>query len=108
MQPESSNVPQPRFWHNVKAWAVPRRRSIIGGLAPIVVALIVFAALGDQWWFLVGGLIGLLIGATGVVMFVGRPDLWEDPQRRWLALGWWAVGWTLVSVALVCLIFWFT
>ena len=90
---------------NLRSWAAPRKWAILGGLSPLVGGLIIVALLTDAWWMTFAGLAGLFIGATGVVMFIANPSLWEDPRMRWRALGVWWLVWTSVVLIVVAIVF---
>jgi len=64
------------------AWARPRRRSIIGGLAPLIVGLVAFGIATNDPWPAVAGFGGILVAAIGLCVLVAYPHLWAR-QRRW-------------------------
>jgi hypothetical protein len=88
----------------LREWAGPRKWSIVGGLVPVLLGLLIFGLATQDWDLTAGGFIGLLVGASLVVMFVVNPALWE-PERRWKVLGLWVVVVSLAIVLVVIVVF---
>ncbi len=88
----------------LREWLGPRKRSVVGGLAPLLVGLLVFGFVTHDWLLTTGGFIGLLLFVSGVAMFVINPALWE-PERRWKALGLWVLVVTAAIVLAVIVVF---
>jgi hypothetical protein len=88
----------------LKQWARPRRWAIIGGLSPLLAALLAFGVATHDWLLTAGGFVGLLIGWSLVILIVMYPALWE-PANRWrFFLLFVAVG-TTVVVLFVSIVF---
>jgi hypothetical protein len=88
----------------LKAWAGPRKWAIVGGVTPLLLALLVLGLATDDWVLVSGGMLGLALGGSLVVIFIVNPVLWE-PENRWKFLGLWVAIVTLMVVAVVVLVF---
>jgi uncharacterized membrane protein len=88
----------------LRDWAEPRKWSIVGGLVPVLLGLLIFGLVTQDWGLTAGGFIGLIVGASGVVVFVVNPALWER-ERRWKVLGLWVAGVSLAIVLVVIVVF---
>jgi uncharacterized membrane protein YkgB len=66
----------------LKTWAEPRKGAIIVGSAFPVLALVALGTITQDWVAVLGGLLGLTLGAGVAMLFIAEPRLWE-PRNRW-------------------------
>lgn len=88
----------------LKTWARPRSWSIVGGLSPLLVGLLVFGFATNEWLLVAGGFVGLLLGSIGVAVLVMYPVLWEASNggRTFIVF---VAGGTIVVVLIVAIVF---
>ena len=88
----------------LKTWARPRSWSIVGGLSPLLVGLLVFGLATNDWLLVAGGFVGLLIGGIGVAVLLMYPVLWE-PANRGRTFVVFVAGGTIVIFLIVAIVF---
>ena len=88
----------------LREWVRPRKWSVAFGLAPVLLATIVFEVVTGNWVAVSSGLLALCIGASLVAIFIVNPTLWE-PENRWRFLALWIGVGTLAIAAIVAAIF---